>query len=130
MANKKGQRIDKIDNIETQLVEVVKYGVKVFTDPEGKKKLNRNAKVYARAFYNIINAMRGHRLFASIGFSLPKIDKEDRQPALVVEEYEEWLYMPDFHNWQHSDSELTLFGYIPDDVLQEMLAHNIDIYKE
>ncbi|WP_027419803.1 hypothetical protein [Crocinitomix catalasitica] len=46
------QKIIKIKDIEKHLVEVIKYGTKIFTDPDAKKGIkSKNYKLYARAYY-------------------------------------------------------------------------------
>lgn len=130
LASRLGQDIQPIRDIQTKLVEVVKYGIKVFTDPTNSKNERRSTTVYARAFYNIIVAMKGHRLFASFGFILPKSNDEEKHPAIVVEEYEEWRYLPEYNDWQHTESEQTLFGYMPSEILKELLDNNIDMEQE
>lgn len=129
LANKKGQDMRKVNALEGALKEVIKYGTKVFTDPTEKKKGKRSVNIYARAFYNIIVAMKGLRLFGSVGFTLPK-ETENKQPAIVTEEYKEWHYLSMYADWQDIESELTLFGCMPDDVLRELLENHIDIESE
>ncbi len=129
LANKKGQKISRIKNLEQQLIETVKYSTKVFTDPKDNKSEKRNPNIYARAFYNIVKAMYGKRMFASFGFTLPK-DNKERIPARVVDDYEEWIYLPEYFDWQHIESEQLLFGYLPNAVLKELLENHIDTIKE
>ncbi len=74
--------------------------------------------------------MKGHRLFASFGFILPKSDNKEMHPAIVVEDYEEWRYLPEYYDWQHTDSEQTLFGYTPNEILKELLGNNIDVLTD
>lgn len=127
----RAQDIKKVFNMDSALVEVIKYGAKVFTDPtENKNKQNRNLKVYARAFYNIMLAMKGLRLFASFGFKLPKDSKPERLPPRVTTDYEEWRYLPEFKDWQHTENELTLFGNMQDAYLEEVLVNCIDVLAE
>lgn len=124
-----GQDIRKVWNLDAALIEVIKYGTKIFTDPDKKKKVPGTVKIYAKAFYNIIVAMHGLRLFGSFGFTLPKRDKETT-PANVTTEYEEWVYLPEFRDWQHTDSEQTLFGSIPENIILELIENQIDNLSE
>lgn len=69
----KAQHIRKITDIEHHLIETIKYGSKVFTDPDmikDPKKRKRPPMIYAAAMDNIFAAMEGHRLFDRFGFNL------------------------------------------------------------
>lgn len=125
--NHKGQDITKINTLDNALIEVIKYGTKVFTDPtENKKKGRRTGIVYARAFYNIIVAMQGLRLFGSFGFILPKETKKEKTPAKVVADCPQWQYMPELQNWLNTNSWETLFDHMPNAELEELLGWCID----
>lgn len=130
LANRKGQYYRPIKDMTTDLVEVIKYGTKVFTDPEGKKKPKGIVKMYPRAFYNIIVAMKGLRLFSSVGFILPKKDKEERHPARVVTDYEEWVHAAELQNWTNTERWEQLFDQNPDAGLEELLTWCIDVERE
>jgi hypothetical protein len=83
-ANKKGQYMRSIENELQQLIEVIKYGSKIFTEPDLKKK-GKDGKVYALALYNILSAFEGHRLFERFGFNGPKETKKDNRLSMVVD---------------------------------------------
>lgn len=128
--NDKAQRIDKVWNMDSALVEVIKYGTKVFTDPtNSEKQIAGNVKLYARAFYNIIAAMKGLRLFGSFGVSLPKLNKE-KHPARVTVDYQQWEYVPAFHDWIDTETGNPLTGYEPDKELLDILTFNVNIELE
>lgn len=116
LADRKGQFYRPVKNMGKDLIEVIKYNTKVFTDPKDDKKPTGIVKLYARAFYNIVAAMQGIRLFGTFGIKLPKTNKEPT-PARIVTDYEEWQYIPEYNNWQHTENELTLFGYTIDEIL-------------
>lgn len=130
LANRKGQKMEKVWGIDTALIEVIKYGTKVFTDPEGKEKPKGIVKIYARAFYNIIVAMKGLRLFGSFGFTLPKKDKEERTPARVVTDYEEWVRAAELQNWANTEKWQLLFDELPNPELEDLLNWGIDTQAE
>lgn len=130
LANRKGQFYRPIEDMNRDLIEVIKYGTKVFTDPEGKKKPKGIVKMYVRAYYNIIAAMKGLRLFSTVGVSLPKKEKEDRTPARVVTDYQEWVHAPELQNWVSSEEWKTLFDQLPDARLEDLLQWGIDNTKE
>lgn len=122
----KGQKIERVWNMDSALVEVIKYGTKVFTDPtNNEKKTTGNVKLYARAFYNIIVAMKGIRLFGSFGVSLPVTSKE-KPPARLTVDYQQWEYVPAFHDWINTETGNPLTGYCIANELEELLQNGID----
>ena len=68
------QHIEPVYNLETALIETIKYGNKIFTEPDLNKKSNLKTplKIYARALDNILGAMKGKRKFERFGFNLPE----------------------------------------------------------
>ena len=76
--NPAGQKIESVYNLESALIEIIKYGSKIFTEPDLKKKGNLKTppKIYARALDNILVAMKGKRIFERFGFNLPKQQKQ------------------------------------------------------
>lgn len=130
--NDGGQNMKRIINLESQLIETVKYGSKIFTEPDVNKKTMKrtNDKIFAAALYNIFNAMKGMRIFDRFGFDLPKGTKKQPAGARIVTNYGEWLYVPQYNDWLNTENELTLSGYLPPDELQNLLANNIDIITE
>lgn len=66
------QKILRVRDLEKHLIETIKYGSKVFTEPQnkGKKVKGMTAKIYANAIDNIIVAMKGRRIFDRFGFNL------------------------------------------------------------
>jgi hypothetical protein len=75
------QHSRKVQDRKRDLVEVIKYETKIFTEPDGKKSRGRKgtAKIYIRALDNINAAMKGCRLVDRFGFNLPKGSKKERQ---------------------------------------------------
>ena len=69
-----GQDKRQIANLETALIEVVKYGSKIFTEPDLNKKGEGKCdpKIYVAALDNIFNSMQGLRIFERFGFNFPK----------------------------------------------------------
>ena len=72
-ASPAAQDIRKINDLEHALIETIKYGSKIFTEPDLKKKsrLPKDHTIYASALHNIFTAMQGKRLFDRFGFNLP-----------------------------------------------------------
>lgn len=75
-AHKSAQHIQKVYNIENNLVEIIKYGSKIFTEPDIDKKSRSNDKkqIYIAALDTIFTAMKGRRIFERFGFNLPKVN--------------------------------------------------------
>ena len=70
----KAQKISKVDSLENSLIETIKYGSKIFTEPDLKKKCKQTTPpmIYAHALDNILVAMKGIRIFERFGFNLPQ----------------------------------------------------------
>src|SRR6185312_1359992 len=67
-------------NRTKDLIEIVKYGSKIFTEPDIAKRMKyklprKPSFLYVRALYNILKAMDGHDVFNTFGFTLPKREK-------------------------------------------------------
>ena len=116
-----------IKNLERDLVETIKYGSKIFTEPDITKKVKGvgNRDIYAAALYNIFEAMKGLRIFERFGFDLPLESSKKATGARVAENYAEWVYIPQFHDWLNTENELTLTGYVPSNELLNLLTYNI-----
>ena len=131
-ALRQSQDYRPIRNLATALIETIKYGSKIFTEPDVNKKANssNNGKIHAAAVYNIFDAMEGLRLFDRFGFDLPKGTAKERKGAMVVTKYGEWLFVPQYFDWLNTENELTLTGYVPKTDLVNLLEYNIDLESE
>ena len=80
IASAAGQHARRIKEkeLEKDLIEVIKYGAKIFTDPDMKKGKKHKADpvIYAAAIHEILKAFDGNNLLCTYGFSLPKQQKE------------------------------------------------------
>ena len=125
--NARGQKITKIENKEAALIEVVKYGSKIFTEPDVKKKVKGKGDrtIHIAALDNIFNTMKGIRIFDRFGFNLPKQDREIAG-AKVVKNYEEWNYEPKKFDWINSDNCKPLSEYTPESQLIYLLENHIE----
>ncbi|MEP6465848.1 MAG: protein rep [Parafilimonas sp.] len=121
------QYVRPVKSSEKDLVEVIKYGAKIFSDPEGRKRPPKGSKrmIYALALDNIYCAMKGLRLFERFGFNVPAI-KKNSLPSRVVTDYEEWIYSVNKRSWINEHEE-TLFKFYPSLNLLDLLEYNIDI---
>lgn len=128
LASPWAQHIRRVENIERDLVELIKYGSKIFTEPD----MNKNPKnktprmVYAAALDNIFSAMKPYRLFDRFGFNLPPQPKHGVQLPTFLERYDEWVFEPSLSDWHNLETGELLTGYIPPPQLQWILAQSID----
>ena len=69
-----GQHLKKVHDLSRDLIEIIKYGSKIFTEPDLERmSLNKiTPYVYVAALDNILSAMTGLRLFERFGFNLPQ----------------------------------------------------------
>lgn len=122
----KAQHINAITNKEAALIEVIKYGSKIFTEPDLKKKKTGNEKVYAKALYNILMAMKGHRIFDRFGFNPPEKENETSANIALSSEYERWTFKSDRGNWINDSTKEALTSYVAPFELLELLAFKVD----
>jgi len=126
--NRKGQKADKVWNLDNALVEIIKYGSKIFTEPDLKKrsKETTSPKVYLNALYTILFAMKGKRIFDRFGFNLPMECKPKHYHATLLENFKEWEFNAKTNDWNNTSTgeALTLYN-IPSN-LQALLENNID----
>jgi len=130
-ASPKAQHFRKVKDTEHDMIETIKYGSKIFTDPEGNDK-NRKAVtpfVYASALDNIIWALKGHRLFERFGFDLPKQPKQKIEPQQLID-YKEWRFDPKAGNWINSETNELISGYSLPPELKQLLAYNVNLELE
>ncbi|PCJ23201.1 MAG: hypothetical protein COA97_12040 [Flavobacteriales bacterium] len=100
----------------------IKYGSKIFTEPDLKKKgkLSTNPMIYAYALDNIFAALKGKRLFDRFGFNLPP------QPTIeitkkTVKNPELWKYSTNDADWINKETGECLTGYATPIELQHLL---------
>ena len=126
--NRVAQHYRPIHDLEMALIETIKYGSKIFTEPDvrNKSKGSKDGTLYAAALYNIFNAMEGIRIFDRFGFDLPKAPLKERKGARVVTEFSKWVFSPQYFDWLNTENELTLSGYDPSADLRNLLENRID----
>lgn len=129
----KGQHIRKVENTEKDLVEVIKYGAKILSDPDPSHKRKRTRgdlsglHIYAHALHNIYKAFDKHHLFGRFGFKLP----EGSMPEIhvqQVDEFDKWEYNSKLMDWVNIDTGSLLTEYEMDGYLEYIL--NTYINKE
>lgn len=122
-ANRKAQHIRPVSDMEADLIETIKYGTKIFTEPDVKAASEGSCRrVYVLALYNILEAMSGHRLFDRFGFNLPEIDDSKSEPK-EVSDYESFTFTPYVLDWVNESTGEQLGKYVP---AKELLGFLID----
>lgn len=129
--NRQAQDMRKVFNVETGLIEIIKYGSKIFTEPDIKKKGDSASyQIYVSALDNILTAMKGIRIFERFGFNAEK--KEQiivKEPQRVINS-EQWEYNSQLFDWQNTATDEVLTGYKPKPQLTAILSNCIDITSQ
>lgn len=122
-----GQHIRKVKNVERDLIEVIKYSTKIFTDPDMKKKNGRTLppKIYVYALYNIYTALKNKRIFERFGFNLPVQSRKSSSPQLV-DDCETLQYDLSAGDWVNQDTGECFTGYRCSAELNYLLNDSID----
>lgn len=134
-AYKVAQKGRKVKNLERDLIETIKYGSKIFTEPDVNKKtkLKGNSElrnIYAAALDNIFKAMQGIRIFDRFGFDLPKEVNKGEIGATVITNFKEWMYDSKTFDWHNVNTGETLTKYHPMFNLLALLELHVDIEME
>jgi hypothetical protein len=126
------QHIRRVNNLEKDMIETIKYGSKIFTEPDLVK--NKNCKIppmiYAAALDNIFVAMKGHRLFDRFGFNLPKGVQKRPTISQSIFNYEVLDYDNTTFDWIGTDTNKPLIDYKVPGQLQYLLENHIDTNRE
>lgn len=124
-----GSKIQRVYNSTSALIEIVKYGSKIFTEPDVNKKSNSegNPTIHAAALDSIFKAMKGLRIFERFGFNLPNVSKIPTPEFTILRDYDEWIFEPTAFDWLNTKNEKRLADYNPIMQLVELLNNNIDI---
>ena len=126
-ASRKAQDMRKVFNAETGLIEIIKYGTKIFTEPDIKKKgENGSYQIYIAALDVILNAMKGKRIFERFGFNAEKKEKVTPIAPQPVTDYKQWEFNGKLSDWQNVDTDEVLTGYKPKHQLTAILSDCID----
>lgn len=126
----KAQNSRPVRDMERDLIEIIKYGSKIFTEPDLKKKGKKaeGRDIYLAALDVIFRSMKGSRLFERFGFNLPKEDKEQAVIS-VLNTYEEWSYDLSLADWYDESSGEVLSQYQANHELDDLLKNHIDKSK-
>lgn len=125
---KRAQNARKVEDTERDLIEIVKYGSKIFTEPDvNKKSKEKNSPLlYVSALNNILKAMTGLRVFERFGFNLSDQGESSSGKTTVLNEYKEWEFDLKQADWINTDSGKVLSGYLAPAELMGLLENNID----
>ena len=123
----KAQDIRKVENLERDLIETIKYGSKIFTEPDLKKKGDKSIPpmVYARALDNIFSSLGNKRLFDRFGFNLPQ-EIKTKTKSNLIQNFEEWTFYPSNNDWINKKSGEVLTGYCQTPELNHLLENGIN----
>ena len=128
-ANRLGQNIQPVRNLESGLIEIIKYGSKIFTEADLKEKTKgeKTVYIYLKALDTILNAMKGKRIFDRFGFDLPQQHKYKSAKPQLVNNYDEWDYNAEISDWQNVMTQERLSGYELPTSLQSILENNLNM---
>ena len=128
----KAQDLRKVKSSEKDLVEVIKYGAKILSDPDPAHKRRRakgdmtGLKIYANALHQIYKAFDKHHLFRNFGFNLPD-ESEYETTERLVNEFDSWTYKPKLMDWTNNITGKQLTEYEMDGYLEYILKECIDM---
>ncbi|WP_276391895.1 protein rep [Eudoraea chungangensis] len=127
-AKRPAQNIQKVTELKTGLIEIIKYGSKIFTEPDLKNRKNQKdtAQIYVKALNIILTAMKGKRIFDRFGFNLPKATNITQIPAKLLSYYNEWEYDMTSADWVNVMTGEKLSGYELPSYLNSILENNIN----
>ena len=126
-ASPRAQDKRKVENTEKALIEIVKYGSKIFTEPGLDRKQQTTGKkaMHVAALDNIFNAMKGLRIFERFGFNLPA-EAVGEKTVSIVKKYDEWVFEAKYFDWYNIDTGESLTDFNPDPGLQDLLGNCIN----
>jgi hypothetical protein len=117
------QKVIKIKDLEKNLIEVLKYGTKIFTDPDAKKGIKgKNYKLYARAYYTIVKAFEGKHIVAHYGFKLPQQKRNQEKKETILTNPSTLKYLPSVNDWVNKETGSMLTWFSPDEDLCKLIA--------
>jgi hypothetical protein len=121
------QKVRRVRCVETDMVETIKYGSKVFTDFDARKKGQLPKGIYVAALDNIYQAMKPYRQFERFGFNLPKQRTDRQKQALPADECKDLVFAVEVYDWVNVRNGEGLTGYAPTAELEWLLMENVDL---
>lgn len=132
-AQKQCQDIQRVRNTELALVEIIKYGAKIFTEAgtERRAKSKKEYEIYAAALFNIFEAMKGIRLFDRFGFNSPNQTKDifkglDSGETTIGK----WEFDAKQSDWINIETGARLSKYMAPEALLDLLQNCMDTELE
>ncbi|MEW2920117.1 protein rep [Muricauda sp. ANG21] len=124
----RGQKIKKVWDLERNLIEIIKYGSKIFTEPHIKTKAKETDShiIYAKGLDTIFKAMKGQRIFDRFGFNLPPELEESKPSQKILTNFKQWEYDSELADWVNVNSLEKLADYKPPSHLIALLENNIN----
>lgn len=123
-ASPKAQDISKVYGLESALIETIKYGSKIFTEPDIKSK--KGTHIYAKALHTIFKAMKGKRLFDRFGFNSSPQPTRENSTRLAINGIK-WTFEKNATDWINPETGEYLTGYEPSFELEFMLNERINV---
>lgn len=126
--NRKAQFYRPVRSTKADLMETIKYGSKIFTEPDLNKKAQGDGErvIYAAALYNIFEAMHRERIFDRFGFNVPKVIEQKQEMQFLKGEIDTWEYDREHKDWVNLETGTLFSGYIPPEELMNLLINSID----
>lgn len=118
----RAQDIRPIKTTEEDLIECIKYGAKIFTDPTMRKGKNKSTSpiIYAAALHEIHKAFKGHQLFTSCGFKLPE-KENNKSSSKIICDFQNWEYKPEVRNWVNVQTGQVMTNFDINNKLESIL---------
>jgi len=133
IARASGQHLIKIKDKEQNLIEVIKYGVKVITDPEMKKGKARTKLpiIYAAALHEIHKAFKGKKLLNKYGFELTTVPIETIQRDIPDSQIKSWSYVSKSINYIEIDTAEVMYKnkHLPNAELQYIANERVNKHQ-
>lgn len=125
----KAQDMRPIKDLQLDLIEVIKYGTKIFTqpNPDKTKRVKGSERIYAKALYNILSAMKGRHLFEHFGFTPPL--SEHKNEPIILSASLDWKYNQGRLDWTNKETDEVLTNFTASQKLVEM-CNDIDVELE
>lgn len=110
-ASHKAQDLTSIMKNKKSIIEAIKYGNKIFSNPKiFNKNQKNNVLLYANALDNILSSIKGRRIFDRFGFNNVPSNKSCINID-YKENVEEWHFDPKLADWVNHKSGENLLGY-------------------
>jgi hypothetical protein len=127
------QHIRRVDDMTKDLIEIIKYGSKIFTEPDVTKKgVKRQSQyIYVSALDNILTAMAGRRIFDRFGFNLPNSGQSrNTKIGKVLLDYAVWTFKPPDADWTNAETGEALTGFRISQDLRNILAFGLNLESQ